>query len=241
VVGDTLSVNYSTITPSRVSSFTIYQRSGNPDPSTGTWVPISSPYTFPLTQAGYFQLRIVVNYDDGRVFDSGAVSTITVANSDRPSASVFPSTVIKGQNTVSTINISQGSATLASINSWGVDGAYNIESNTQNSWSWVIESNLPTPGTYTLNPFKRLSNGRTVYGTSITVTVVLERKYIGYTLDTSGYIKFQYKDANGVTQPPVEVVGIPLQTVWPSGICASEVTLIAGGGGASVALTQYSC
>jgi hypothetical protein len=224
-----------------VSSFNIDQRSGNPDPATGTWTSISSPYTYSPSLTGYYQLRITASYDDGRKATTGPSSTITVASCDRPSVSVFPSTVVKGQNTVSTITINQGTAGLTSINSWGVDGAYNIESNAQNSWSWVIESNLPTPGTYTLNPFKRLSNGRTVYGTSITITVVLERKYIGYTLDTSGYIKFQYKDGNGVTQPAVEVFGTPLQTVWPSGICASEVTLIAGGGGASVALTQYSC
>ena len=236
VAGDTLNASYSVVNQAHAVSITVQQRSGNPDPSTGT------PGALPVTAiTGYYQLRIQVLYDDARTYDSGWTSTITVAGFDRPSASVNPSTVTKGNNTGSTITISEGTASLTTITSWGVDGAYNIESNTQNSWDWVIESNLPTPGTYTLNPFKRLANGRTIYGTSITVTVLANTKYVGYTLDTSGYIKFEYKDQNGVTQPAVEMFGSPLQTVWPSGTCASSVTLLAGGSGASVALTQYSC
>jgi len=238
VQGDVLTNTYSVTNQAQATSITIYQRSGNPDPSTGT--PSTS---FPVTlQTGYYQLRIVVNYNDGRTYDSGWGSTITVAGFDRPSVSIFPSTVTKGLNQVSTITINQGTASLSTITSWGTSGDYVIESNTQNSWSWVIESNLPTPGTYTLTPFKRLSNGRTISGTSVQVTVVSASFYIGFTLNTSGYIKFEYKNSAGVTQPPVEIYGTPLQTVWPSGYCASSVTLLEGGfTGASVSLTPYSC
>jgi hypothetical protein len=238
VAGDTLTNSYSVVNQSQATSITVYQRSGNPDPSSG------SPSTsFPVTLlAGYYQLRIVVNYNDGRQFDSGWGSTITAAGFDRPSVSIFPSTVTKGLNQVSTITINQGTASLSTITSWGTSGAYYIESNTQNSWPWVIETNLPTPGTYTLTPFKRLSNGRTISGTSVQVTVVSPSYYIGYTLNTSGYVKFEYKNSAGITQPAVEIYGSPGQTVWPSGYCASSVTLLEGGfTGASVSLTEYTC
>jgi hypothetical protein len=238
VAGDVLTNSYSVTNAAQATSITVYQRSGNPDPSTG------SPSTaFPVALlSGYYQLRIVVNYNDGRQYDSGWGSTITVASFDRPTVSVFPSTVTKGLNQVSTITINQGSAALSTITSWGTSGAYGIESATQNSWPWVIESNLPIPGTYTLIPFKRLSNGRTISGTSIQITVVSPSYYIGYTLNTSGYIKFEYKNSAGITQPPVEIYGAPAQTVSPSGYCASSVTLLEGGfTGASVVLTGISC
>lgn len=239
LAGDVLTYNSYVINQAYATSVTVYQRSGNPDPSSG------SPSTaFPVTlMTGYYQLKIVVVYNDGRTYDSGWGSTITAAYSDRPSTSVSPSTVTQGQSQNSLITVTQGTANLTTITSWGVDGAYLIESNTQNSWNWIIESNLGV-GTHTLNPFKRLSNGRTVYGTSIQVTVLpasLPTYYIGFTLDTSGYIRFQYNNSAGVAQPPVEVYGTPLQTVWPSGYCGSSATLLSGGGGASVSLTQYSC
>lgn len=242
LVGDILSANYSIITPSRVSSFNIDQRSGNPDPAAGGWTPISSPYTYSPPLAGYYQLRITASYDDGRKATTGPASTITVATCDRPSVSVFPSIVVKGNNTVSTITINQGTAGLASITSWGVDGAYNIESNTQNSWPWVIESAFPTPGTYTLNPFKRLSNGRTVYGTSITVKVLPPTKKVQYTFGNDGLIQFIYNDVNGNSQT-VSLSGGVFQSVsgYDSAYCGSSVTLITTANGSNVSLSDVSC
>jgi hypothetical protein len=170
-------------------------------------------------------------------------SVITVVSFDRPIVTMDPSTVTRGQGTISTVSISEGFAGLAAITSWGTTGAYTIESNTQNSWNTYIENDVAGYGTFYLNPFKRLTNGRTIYGTSVVITIRRQTYLITYTLDSNGYIKFSYEDADGVSTT-LERYGSPIFTIYPAYTdpCASAVTLLEPGGpGRSVGLTPYEC
>jgi hypothetical protein len=243
LVGDTLKANYTITNQSNVSSFEVRVRSGIPDPYGGGWVTISGPaYTYIAPTAGYYQLGILVNYMDGRSISIES-SVITVVSFDRPIVTMDPSTVTRGQGTISTISISEGFAGLAAITSWGTTGAYTIESNTQNSWNTSIENNVAGYGTFYLNPFKRLTNGRTIYGTSVVITIRRQTYLISYTFDSNGYIKFSYENADGVSTT-LERYGAPIQTIYPAyaGPCASAVTLLEPGGpGRAVGLTPYQC
>ena len=242
-MGDTLKANYTITNQGNVSSFEVRARSGIPDPYGGGWVTISGPaYTYIAPTAGYYQLGILVNYMDGRSI-SVESSVITVVSFDRPIVTINPSTVTRGQGTVSTVSISEGFAGLDAITSWGTTGAYTIESNTQRSWNTYIENNVAGYGTFYLNPFKRLTNGRTIYGTSAVITIQRQTYYITYTLDGTGYIKFSYEDAGGVSAT-LERYGSPYQTIYPaySEACASAVALLTpGGDGRSVELTPIEC
>ena len=129
------------------------------------------------------------------------------------------------------------------MTSWGSNGAFTFESNTQRIWDTYIENNVSGFGTFYVIPFKRLSNGRAVTGVSVPVEVQRQTYYITYTLDGTGYIKFSYVDADGVSTT-LERYGSPYQTIYPaySEACASAVTLLEPGGlGRAVALTTIEC
>jgi hypothetical protein len=243
LVGDTLKPNYTITSQANVTSFVIRVRSGMPDPYSGSWDVLSGPsYTYITPTLGYYQLGIVVNYNDGRSISIES-PVITVASFDRPTVTINPSTVTRGNLTQSTITISEGFAGLVYVTSWGTTGLYAVESSTDRSWNTYIENNVVGYGNFYLNPFKRLSNGRLVYGTSATATVQKKTYYIGYTLDSSGYIRFSYEDADGISHI-LEKAGNPLQTIYPdyNSPCAASVTLLTPGGtGRSVSLTPVQC
>ena len=243
LVGDTLKANYTITNQGNVSSFEVRVRSGIPDPYGGGWITISGPsYTYIAPTAGYYQLGILVNYADGRSIAVES-SIITVVSFDRPVVTVNPSNVTRGKSTLSTISISEGFGGLAAVTSWGSNGAFTFESNTQRIWDTYIENNVSGFGTFYVIPFKRLSNGRAVTGVSVPVEVQRQTYYITYTLDGTGYIKFSYVDADGVSTT-LERYGSPYQTIYPAYTdpCASAVTLLTpGGAGRSVALTTIEC
>jgi hypothetical protein len=243
LVGDTLMPSYTITNQANATSFTIRVRSGIPDPYSGAWTILSGPsYTYIPPTLGYYQLGIVVNYNDGRSI-SVESSVITVASFDRPTANITPATVTRGNATQSNITISEGFAGLVYVTSWGTTGVYTVESSTERSWNTYVENNVDGYGIFYLNPFKRLSNGRVIYGTSVAVNVQKKTYYIGYTLDSSGYIRFSYEDADGVSHI-LEKTGAPLQTIYPDydSPCASSVTLLTpGGAGRSVSLTTVGC
>jgi len=88
-----------------------------------------------------------------------------------------------------------------------------------------------------------LSNGRAITGISVPVKVQMQTYLISYTLDSNGYIKFSYENADGVSTT-LERYGAPIQTIYPAYAdpCASAVTLLEPGGpGRSVGLTPYEC
>lgn len=243
LVGDTLKANYIITNQGNVSSFEVRVRSGIPDPYGGGWITILGPsYTYIAPTAGYYQLGILVNYADGRSIAVES-SIITVVSFDRPVVTVNPSSVTRGKSTLSTISISEGFGGLAAVTSWGSNGAFTFESNTQRIWDTYIENNVSGFGTFYVIPFKRLSNGRAVTGVSAPVKVQRQTYYITYTLDGTGYIKFSYVDADGATAT-LERYGSPYQTIYPAytDSCASAVTLLTpGGAGRSVALTTIEC
>ena len=243
LVGDTLKANYTITNQGNVSSFEVKVRSGIPNPYGGGWITISGPsYTYIAPTAGYYQLGIFVNYADGRSIAVES-SIITVVSFDRPVVTVNPSNVTRGKSTLSTISISEGFGGLAAVTSWGSNGAFTFESNTQRIWDTYIENNVSGFGTFYVIPFKRLSNGRAVTGVSVPVEVQRQTYYITYTLDGTGYIKFSYVDADGVSTT-LERYGSPYQTIYPaySEACASAVTLLEPGGlGRAVALTTIEC
>jgi hypothetical protein len=218
-------------------------RSGVPDPYSGGWITISGPsYTYIAPTAGYYQLGILVNYVDGRSIAVES-SVITVASFDRPVVTVNPSVVTRGKSTLSTISISEGFGGLVAVTSWGSNGAFTFESNTQRIWNTYIENNVSGFGTFYVIPFKRLSNGRAITGTAVPVKVQRQTYYITYTLDGTGYIKFSYVDADGVSAT-LERYGSPYQTIYPAYTdpCASAVTLLEPGGiGRSVSLSSIEC
>jgi len=243
LVGDTLKANYTIINQGNVSSFEVRVRSGIPDPYGGGWVTISGPsYTYIAPTAGYYQLGILVNYADGRSIAVES-SVITVVSFDRPVVTVNPSNVTRGKSTLSTISMSEGFGGLATVTSWGSNGAFTFESNTQRIWDTYIENNVSGFGTFYVIPFKRLSNGRAITGTSVPVKVQRQTYYITYTLDGTGYIKFSYVDADGASII-LERYGSPYQTIYPAYTdpCASAVMLLTpGGAGRSVELTTIEC
>jgi hypothetical protein len=243
LVGDILKANYAITNQGNVSSFEVRVRSGIPDPYGGGWITISGPsYTYIAPTAGYYQLGILVNYADGRSIAVES-SVITVVSFDRPVVTVNPSNVTRGKATLSTISISEGFGGLAAVTSWGSNGAFTFESNTQRVWDTYLENNVSGFGTFYVIPFKRLSNGRAITGISVPVKVQRQTYYIAYTLDPTGYIRFSYLDADGVSET-LDRYGLPYQIISPaySDPCASEVTLLEPGGtGRAVSLSTIEC